>query len=76
MGSNKAQKYGKTKNDCLFVCLFCFLLQLWGGGFNYSRMAMIPDRLQSFLEPFWNDQKCDQTWTLGPRIYHQNFPKT
>ena len=33
---------------------------------------MIPDRLQYFLEPFWNDQTCDQTWTLGPHIYHKN----
>ena len=33
---------------------------------------MIPDRLQDFLENFWNDQKCDQFWTLGPRIDHQN----
>ena len=28
---------------------------------------MIPDRLQYFLDDFWNDQKCDQIWTLGPR---------
>ena len=33
---------------------------------------MIPDRLQYFLDDFWNDQKCDQIWTLGPCIYHQN----
>ena len=33
---------------------------------------MIPDRLQYFLEHFWIDQKCDQIWTLGPRIYYQN----
>ena len=36
---------------------------------------MIPDRLQYFLEHFWNDQKCDQIWTIGPRIYHQNISK-
>ena len=36
---------------------------------------MIPDRLQYFLEDFWNDKKCDQIWTLGPRIYHQNTSK-
>ena len=36
---------------------------------------MIPDRLQYFLEHFGNDQKCDQIWTLGPRIYHQNISK-
>ena len=33
---------------------------------------MIPDRLQYFWEHFWNDQKCDQLWTLGPHIHHQN----
>ena len=33
---------------------------------------MIPDRLQYLLEPFWNDQKFDQIWTLEPCIYHQN----
>ena len=33
---------------------------------------MIPDRLQHFLDDFWNDQKCDQILTLGPLIYHQN----
>ena len=33
---------------------------------------MIPDRLQYFLEHFWKDQTCDQIWTLGPHIYHQN----
>ena len=32
---------------------------------------MIPDRLQYFLDGFWNDQKCDQIWTLGHRICHQ-----
>ena len=31
---------------------------------------MIPERLQYFLEPFWNDQQCDQIWTLGPHIYY------
>ena len=35
---------------------------------------MIPDPLQC-LERFWNDQKRDQIWTLGPRIYHQNTSK-
>ena len=34
---------------------------------------MFPGRLQCFLEHFWNDRKCDQIWTLGPRIYHQNI---
>ena len=34
---------------------------------------MIPDRLQYFLKHFWNDQKLDQIWTLGPRIYHQKI---
>ena len=34
---------------------------------------MLPDRLQYLLEHFWNDQKCDQIWNLGPRIYHQNI---
>ena len=33
---------------------------------------MIPDRLQYFANDFWNDQKCDQIWTLGPCIHHQN----
>ena len=33
---------------------------------------MIPDRLQYFVDFFWNDQTCDQIWTLGPRTYHQN----
>ena len=33
---------------------------------------MIPDRLQYFLEHFCIDQRCDQIWTLGPRIYYQN----
>ena len=32
---------------------------------------MIPDRLQYFLNDFWNFQKCKQIWTLGPCIYHQ-----
>ena len=36
---------------------------------------MIPDRLQYFLEHFWIDQKCDQIWTLGPRICYQNISK-
>ena len=36
---------------------------------------MIPGRLQYFLERFRNDQKCDQIWTLGPRIYHQHISK-
>ena len=27
---------------------------------------MIPDKLQYFLGHFWNFQKFDQTWTLGP----------
>ena len=36
---------------------------------------MIPDCLQYFLDDIWNDQKCDQIWTLGPRIYHQNILK-
>ena len=36
---------------------------------------MIPDRLQYLLEHFRNDQKVDQIWTLGPRIYHQNTSK-
>ena len=30
------------------------------------------DRFQYFLDDFLNDQKCDQIWTLGRRIYHQN----
>ena len=34
---------------------------------------MIPARLQYFLEHFWNEQKRDQIWTLGPRIHHQNI---
>ena len=33
---------------------------------------MIPDRLQYFLDYFWDDQTCDQIWTLGARIYHEN----
>ena len=36
---------------------------------------MIPDRLQYFLDDFWNDKKCDQIWTLGPRTYHQHTSK-
>ena len=36
---------------------------------------MIHDRLQYFWDDFWNDQKRDQIWTLGPRIYHQNLSK-
>ena len=36
---------------------------------------MIPDRFRYFLDDFWNFEKCDQTWTLGPRIYHQNATK-
>ena len=28
-----------------------------------------------FLEHVWIDQQCDETWTLGPRIYHQNTLK-
>ena len=36
---------------------------------------MITDRLQYFLEHFWNDQTCEQIWTLGPRIYQQNISK-
>ena len=36
---------------------------------------MIPDRLQKFLEHFWIDQKSDQIWTVGPRIYYQNTAK-
>ena len=36
---------------------------------------MIPDGLQYFSEHFWNDQKCDQIWLLGPRIYNQNISK-
>ena len=36
---------------------------------------MISDRLQYFLNDFWNDPKCDQIWTVGPRIYHQNTSK-
>ena len=35
---------------------------------------MIPDRLQ-YLEHFWNDQKCDTIWILGPRICHQHTSK-
>ena len=34
---------------------------------------MMPDRLLYFLEHFWIDQQCDQIWTLGARIYHQNI---
>ena len=34
---------------------------------------MIPDRLQDFLDHFWNDEKCDQIWTLGPHIHHQKI---
>ena len=36
---------------------------------------MIPDRLQYFFDDFWNDQKCDRIWTLGPCIYHQIYKK-
>ena len=36
---------------------------------------MVPDRLQYFLEHFWNDQNCDEILTLGPRSYHQNTSK-
>ena len=36
---------------------------------------MIADRLQDFLEHFWNDQKCHQICTLGPRNYHKNTSK-
>ena len=36
---------------------------------------MIPDRLQYILEHLWNDQECDQIWTIGPHIYHQNISK-
>ena len=32
---------------------------------------MIPDRLQDFLEHFWNDQNW--IWNLGPSIYHKNI---
>ena len=28
---------------------------------------MIPDRLQHFLEHFWNDQTCDKMWTPGEK---------
>ena len=33
---------------------------------------MIPDRLQYFLEHFWNDQKRDQILSPGPLIYYKN----
>ena len=33
---------------------------------------MIPDRLQYFLDDFWDDQTCDKIWTLGSRIYYKN----
>ena len=36
---------------------------------------MIPDQLQYLLDDFWNDQKIDYIWTLGPRIYHLNILK-
>ena len=36
---------------------------------------MISDRLQYFLEDVCNFEKCDQIWTLGPHIYHQNISK-
>ena len=36
---------------------------------------MISDRLQYFLDDFWNFQKINQIWTLGPRIYHQHFKR-
>ena len=34
---------------------------------------MILDRLQYFLDDFWDDKKCDQIWALGPCIYHQQY---
>ena len=42
---------------------------------NYTHTAFwggAPDRLQYFLEHFWIEQRCDQIWSLGPRIYHKN----
>ena len=36
---------------------------------------MLPDRLQYFWEHFWNDQKCDQIWNLGPHNHQQNNSK-
>ena len=36
---------------------------------------MDPDRLQYFLAHFWDDQKCEQIWILGPGIYHKNTLK-
>ena len=36
---------------------------------------LIPDRLQYFLDDFWNFQKIVKIWTRGPINYYQNTPK-
>ena len=36
---------------------------------------MIPDRLQYFLDDFWNCENLVKIWTLGARIYYQNASK-
>ena len=71
-GSNRGQNTAHILiffcNFLVFQCDHCFF-----AGFNYSQSGslMIPDRLQYFWKHFWKDHKCDQIWTLGPRIYHQ-----
>ena len=55
-----------------FLWFFYDLWFFWGFKLFPSAQLMIPDRLQYFLEHLWNDQKCNQIWTLGPCIYHPN----
>ena len=51
---------------------FNVIIRGLGGLIIPDGKLMIPDRLQYILNDFWIDQKCDQIWSLGPRIYYEN----
>ena len=74
-GSSRAKNTAEKK--CVAFSGFSIMLYGFLKGFTYSKMAnwwLLID-CDTFWMIIWNDQKCDQIWTLGPRMYHENTSK-
>ena len=56
----------------LFVLVFLYNYCVWGFSIIPELLILTPGQIAIFSGTFWNDQKINQHWTLGPRIYHQD----
>ena len=73
---NKANNTANKLGDiCCFFCVWC-TFGLCCFQLSQDGKSRLPDILQDFSDDFQNLQHFDQTWTCGPRSYHQHSSKS